>query len=138
VIVAETHGFALHLHEHRLKSLIPQGPVSSWMEIGGKRLPVLRWSVLRMVFGTRHLLANRQVGDGREEALARHVTTHARAGDVDDVIRTIDDFCYGQSFMMNVGDEKGKILDRAVQRTRPRRLLSSAPIADTARSAWPE
>jgi catechol O-methyltransferase len=100
----------------------PRG-ASSWWEIGGKRLPFLRWSALRMAFGMRHLLENWQVGDGREEALARYVTTHARAGDVDDAIRVIDEFCYGQSIMMNVGDEKGEILDRAVQRTRPRRLL---------------
>jgi catechol O-methyltransferase len=92
-------------------------------EIGGKRFPFLRWSVLRMAFGAKHLLTNWQVGDGREEALARHVEANARRGDVDDVIRVIDDFCYRQSFMMNVGDEKGEILDRAVLRTRPRRLL---------------
>jgi catechol O-methyltransferase len=97
--------------------------MKSWLEIGGKRLPFLRWSALRMMLGARHLLTNWQVGDGREEALARHVTTHARAGDVDDAIRAIDDFCYRQSFMMNVGDEKGEILDAAVLRTRPRRLL---------------
>ena len=27
----------------------PRG-ASSWLEIGGKRLPFLRWSVLRMIF----------------------------------------------------------------------------------------
>jgi len=97
--------------------------MSSWLEIGGKRLPFLRWSAVRMMLGARHLLTNWQVGDGREEALARHVTTHARAGDADDIVRAIDDFCYHQSVMMNVGDEKGEILDRAVRRVRPRRLL---------------
>ncbi len=92
-------------------------------ELGGKRVPFLRWSVLRMIFGARHLLTNWQVGDGREEALAAYVVSHARAGDLDNVIRVIDEFCYEQSVMMNVGDEKGEILDRAVQRARPRRLL---------------
>jgi catechol O-methyltransferase len=92
-------------------------------ELGGARFPFLRWSVLRMMLGARNLLTNWQVGDGREEALARHVTAHAKAGDVDDVIRVIDDFCYRQSFMMNVGDEKGAILDRAVLRAKPRRVL---------------
>src|SRR3954471_7727401 len=92
-------------------------------ELGGKRMPFLRWSVLRMILGARNLLTTWQVGDSREDALARHVVAHARAGDVDDVIRTIDAFCYEQSIMMNVGDEKGAILDRAVRRTQPRRLL---------------
>jgi catechol O-methyltransferase len=92
-------------------------------EIGGKRVPLLRWSVVRMILGARHLLTSWQVGDGREEALARWVADGARPGDVDDVIRVIDEFCYEQSIMMNVGDEKGEILDRAVRRARPRRLL---------------
>src|SRR5262249_50452278 len=93
------------------------------LELGGKRIPFLRWSVLRMILGARHLLTTWQVGDGREEALAAYVATRARAGDLDDVIRVIDEFCYQQSIMMNVGDEKGEILDRAVRRARPRRLL---------------
>jgi catechol O-methyltransferase len=92
-------------------------------ELGGKRVPFLRWSVLRMILGARHLLTNWQVGDGREEALATYVAARARAGDLDDVIRVIDEFCYEQSIMMNVGDEKGEILDQAVRRARPRRLL---------------
>jgi catechol O-methyltransferase len=97
--------------------------MKSLLEIGGKRLPFLRWSALRMMFGARHLFEHWQVGDGREEALARHVTTHARPNDLDDAIRAIDDFCYRQSFMMNVGDEKGEILDAAVRRAKPRRVL---------------
>ncbi len=63
------------------------------------------------------------MGDGREEALAAYVADHARKGDVDDVIRVIDEFCYHRSVMMNVGDEKGEILDRALGRLQPRRLL---------------
>jgi catechol O-methyltransferase len=92
-------------------------------EIGGKRLPFLRWSAVRMALGMKHLTTHWQVGDGREEALAAHVAGHARKGDIDDVIRVIDDFCYQRSVMMNVGDEKGEILDRAVRRAQPRRLL---------------
>jgi catechol O-methyltransferase len=92
-------------------------------EIGGRRLPFLRWSVLRMLLGIRRLERDWQVGDGREEALAAHVLTHARAGDLDDVIRVIDDFCTTRSVMINVGDEKGEILDNAVRRVAPARLL---------------
>jgi catechol O-methyltransferase len=92
-------------------------------EIGGRRLPFLRWSVLRMALGFRHMSTRGQVGDGREEALARYVEGQARPGDVDDAIRVIDEFCYRHSVMMNVGDEKGEILDGAVRRAQPRRLL---------------
>lgn len=64
-----------------------------------------------------------QVGDGPEEALATYVAEHARPGDLDDTIRVIDVFCYERSWLMNVGDEKGEILDAAVRRARPRRVL---------------
>jgi len=76
-----------------------------------------------MLFGMRRLTRDWQVGDGREEALAAHVLAQARAGDLDDVIRVIDDFCVTRSVMMNVGDEKGEILDQAVQRSSPGLLL---------------
>jgi catechol O-methyltransferase len=92
-------------------------------EIGGKRLPFLRWSAVRMMLGIRHVTTHWQVGDGREEAMAAWVEGHARPGDLGDAIRAVDEFCYGQSVMMNVGDEKGEILDRAIRRAQPRRLL---------------
>jgi len=76
-----------------------------------------------MAVGYRRMSTRGQVGDGREEALARHVEASARPGDVDDAIRVIDEFCYGRSAMMNVGDEKGEILDRAVRLAQPRRSL---------------
>jgi catechol O-methyltransferase len=69
------------------------------------------------------LLREWQVGDGRETALEKYVLARARPGDVDDAIRVIDHFGRHVSFLINVGDEKGKILDRAVERTQPRLLL---------------
>ncbi|MDQ4092157.1 MAG: O-methyltransferase [Actinomycetota bacterium] len=86
-------------------------------------MPLLRRSFLRVLVALRRLRADEQVGDAREEALAAYVLANARRGDVDDAIRVIDDFCYKRSFMMNVGDEKGEILDAAVRRVHPRRLL---------------
>jgi catechol O-methyltransferase len=91
-------------------------------EAGGRRLPFLRWSFVRLMLA-RNLTKEWQVGDGREEALAEHVAAHARPGDIDDVIRVIDDFCYRRSFMINVGDEKGAILDAAVRSSQPRQIL---------------
>jgi catechol O-methyltransferase len=92
-------------------------------ELVGKPVPFLRWSVLTMMLRGRHLLREWQVGDGRETALEKYVVARARPGDVDDAIRVIDHFCRHVSFLINVGDEKGKILDNAVERTQPRRLL---------------
>jgi catechol O-methyltransferase len=76
-----------------------------------------------MLLSMRNLTSEWQVGDGREEALRQYVVANARQGDIDDVIRTIDEFCYSQSFMINVGDEKGEILDAAVRRVDPRLVL---------------
>jgi predicted O-methyltransferase YrrM len=92
-------------------------------EIGGKPVPFLRWSFLRMAVRMKHLTSEWQVGDGRESALAEHVLAHAQPGDVDDAIRVIDDFCRTYSFLINVGDEKGEILERAVKRVQPGRAL---------------
>ena len=92
-------------------------------ELGGKRLPFLRWSVVRMMLGRKRLATDWQVGDGREEALAAYVVANARPGDARDAVRVIDEFCMTRSVLINVGDEKGEILDRAVRRASPRLLL---------------
>src|SRR5918997_3619031 len=92
-------------------------------EIGGKRLPFLRWSFLRLMVGMKKLTTEWQVGDGREEALAQRVLADARPGDLDDAIRVVDEFAYGESFLINVGDEKGALLDGAIERVQPRLLL---------------
>ena len=89
----------------------------------GKHFPFARWSVLRMALGARSLLKNGQVGDGREAALERYVLENARRGDLDDAIRAIDRFAYSRSFLINVGDEKGALLDAAIARAKPKLLL---------------
>jgi len=64
-----------------------------------------------------------QAGDGREQALARHVLTNAPSGDLDAAIAAIDEFAYRKAHLINVGDEKGAILDAAIRAARPTRLL---------------
>jgi catechol O-methyltransferase len=93
------------------------------LELGGRRVPFLRWSFVRMLLGMKRLTTEWQVGDGREQALAEHVLANARQNDLDAAIHAVDEFCYEQSFMINVGDEKGEILDSAIRRVAPQRLL---------------
>ncbi len=88
-----------------------------------RRIPILRWSFIRMLFGMKHLLKEWQVGDGREAALAEYVLANAPAGDLDAAIAAVDDFAYNKSFLINVGDEKGKLLDAAIRRAEPTLLL---------------
>ena len=95
----------------------------SLLEIGGRRLPFLRWSALRLAIGSKKLQENWQVGDGREQAMCDYVLAKARAGDLEAHIRAVDEFCNTRSVMINIGDEKGEILDAAIRRAQPRRLL---------------
>ncbi|OHU98985.1 O-methyltransferase [Mycobacterium talmoniae] len=89
-----------------------------------RRLPFLRWSVLRMAgSGTRNIVTTGQIGDGREAAAVAYVLANARAGDIDDVLATIDKFAYEESMLINVGDEKGALLDAAVRRADPKLAL---------------
>jgi catechol O-methyltransferase len=91
---------------------------SSW-----RHIPFLRWSFWRMVLGMKRLTTEWQVGDGREARLAEYVLARAREGDAADAIRVIDQFGYTRSYLINVGDEKGRILDEAIARARPARVL---------------
>jgi len=84
-----------------------------------RRIPLLRWSVWRMVAGVRNMTTTGQIGDGREAAAVDYVLQNARAGDIDDVLATIDKFAYEKSILINVGAEKGLLLDAAVRRANP-------------------
>lgn len=72
-----------------------------------------------MALGLRHINTRGQIGDGREAAAVNYVLRHARPGDIGDVLATIDKFAYEKSLLINVGDEKGELLDAAVQRAAP-------------------
>jgi catechol O-methyltransferase len=72
-----------------------------------------------MATGSRNLTTTGQIGDGREAAAVDYVLKNAKAGDVDDVLATIDKFAYEESILINIGDEKGPILDSAVRRANP-------------------
>ena len=86
-------------------------------------MPFLRWSMVRMALGMPRFLRTGQFGDGREAAAAAYVETNARHGDIDDVLATIDRFAREKSMLINIGDEKGLLLDAAVRRTSPARVL---------------
>ena len=87
------------------------------------RVPMLRWSFWRMAAASRKITSTGQIGDGREAAAVDYVVANARRGDVTHVLATIDEFAYNESFLINVGDEKGELLDAAVRRANPTRAL---------------
>ncbi|MGE2735023.1 O-methyltransferase [Mycolicibacterium vaccae] len=82
-----------------------------------RRLPLWRW--VRLAAGMPSFLRTGQMGDGREAACAAYVEAHARRGDIDDVLATVDRFARQEAMLVNVGDEKGHLLDAAVRRSDP-------------------
>ncbi|MDT5094074.1 MAG: catechol O-methyltransferase [Mycobacterium sp.] len=88
-----------------------------------QKVPFLRRSVWRLAIGARNITTTGQIGDGREAAAAEYVLNNARRGDIDDVIATVDKFAYEKSILINVGDEKGALLDAAVQAADPQMVL---------------
>lgn len=88
-----------------------------------RRVPFLRASFWRLVVGMPHLNLHGQVGDGREERLLAYFLENAAPGDPEDALRVIDEFSYNESHLINVGDRKGRILDDAVRRVEPTRVL---------------
>jgi catechol O-methyltransferase len=88
-----------------------------------QRIPFLRWSLWRFAWGLPGFMKTGQIGDGREAACAAFVEANARRGDLDEVLATIDKFAYEKSLLMNVGDEKGELLDAAVRRADTRLAL---------------
>jgi catechol O-methyltransferase len=84
-----------------------------------QRVPFLRWSFWRLAIGVRNITKTGQIGDGREAAAGDYVVANARKGDIDDVIAKVDQFAYEKSFLINIGDEKGEVLDAAVLRANP-------------------
>src|SRR5690554_5091690 len=88
-----------------------------------QRVPLLRWSFWRMAASIGNITTTGQVGDGREADLVQYVLANARKGDIHSLLDTIDRFAYDESFLINVGDEKGKLLDTAVRRANPKLAL---------------
>jgi len=85
-----------------------------------RRLPMLRWSMLRAAVSNRKFTTTGQLGDGRETAAADFVVAHARPDDAADALAKLDEFSYRKSFLVSIGDEKGRLLDAAVRRADPR------------------
>ncbi|CAM3690799.1 O-methyltransferase [Smaragdicoccus niigatensis] len=84
--------------------------------------PFLRPSTIRLLVTLPRFTKSWQVGDGREDAVLDLVLKTTRPGDLDAVIRTIDKFGH-KSILVNVGDEKGLLLDAAIERCQPTTMI---------------
>ncbi len=118
---------------------------------------MLRWSVLRTGLWHPEVQHDRTVGR-RAGSRPRPTMWWPRPrGDIDDVLATIDRYAYEKSFLVNVGDEKGGLLDAAVRRCgsatgtgighllrircaadRPRRTVGAGGLGGTCRPPMPK
>ncbi|WP_255790495.1 O-methyltransferase [Mycobacteroides abscessus] len=64
-----------------------------------------------------------ETDDANKEALVAQITSQTQSGDIDAIIDVIDDFGKRTSFLMNIGDEKGILLEDAIRRAQPRQIL---------------
>ncbi|CAF1415245.1 unnamed protein product [Rotaria sordida] len=55
--------------------------------------------------------------------LKDYVLKNARQGDIQNIIDTIDQYGWTKQWLMNIGDQKGKILDQAIQTRKPKIIL---------------
>ncbi|XP_023580823.1 catechol O-methyltransferase isoform X1 [Trichechus manatus latirostris] len=66
---------------------------------------------------------NMLMGDSKEQRILRYVQQHAQSGDPQSVLNAIDTYCSQKEWAMNVGDEKGLIVDEVVRERNPMVLL---------------
>ena len=59
----------------------------------------------------------------KEEEVLRRVRKNAIANDPSSVLNIIDDFAYKKTFLMNIGDEKGLILEKAINDSKAKNVL---------------
>lgn len=81
------------------------------------------FSFLKAIMNMKELVATGQAGDGREKALLNHVVTTAEKGNPLSVLNVMDAYAKTSNWFMNIGDDKGPILDKALQKYDPRVVL---------------
>ncbi|GCC28714.1 hypothetical protein chiPu_0007148, partial [Chiloscyllium punctatum] len=71
----------------------------------------------------REKMAQHITGKSKEERILEFVLQNAVKNDPKSVVDTIDKYCREKEWAMNVGDEKGVILDKVVKETNPLSVL---------------
>ncbi|KMS94527.1 hypothetical protein BVRB_020520, partial [Beta vulgaris subsp. vulgaris] len=61
-------------------------------------------------------------GLSKEQECLNYVQAHAKKGDPESVLNAIDEFC-SKNWMMNVGDVKGQIVEKQIQKHKPKVIV---------------
>ncbi|GLJ33503.1 hypothetical protein SUGI_0673900 [Cryptomeria japonica] len=81
------------------------------------------FSFLKVMMNMKQLVATGQAGDGREKALLDHVVKTAEKDNPLSVLNVMDAYAKASGWLMNIGDDKGPILDMALEKYNPRVVL---------------
>ena len=73
----------------------------------------------------RKLIIGKMLGQmlASRQKLKDYVLENAQQSDVQNIVDTIDKFCWTQQWMMNIGDRKGLILDQELEKHKPKTIL---------------
>ncbi|XP_005391811.1 PREDICTED: catechol O-methyltransferase isoform X1 [Chinchilla lanigera] len=66
---------------------------------------------------------NLVMGDTKEQRILRHVQQHAKPGDPQSVLEAIDTYCSQKEWAMNLGKNKGEIMDAVIREHSPSLVL---------------
>ena len=66
---------------------------------------------------------NKDPKNSTEDQLAAYVLEHAEKNNPDSVVKTVDNFCWNNHWMMNLGDKKGEFVDDAIKKYKPKIIL---------------
>jgi catechol O-methyltransferase len=81
------------------------------------------WFVFGWQFFTRQMKATLGTEKDWKQRLIDHVFANSQHHDPDSVLEAIDNFARSDQFMMNVGEEKGGILDRTIVESKAVKIL---------------
>ncbi|XP_057836257.1 uncharacterized protein LOC131046513 [Cryptomeria japonica] len=81
------------------------------------------FSFLKALINKKELYATGQAGDGREKAMLAHVIRTAEKGNPLSVLNVMDAYAKTSGWLMNIGDDKGPILDQALDKYNPRVVI---------------
>ena len=59
----------------------------------------------------------------KEDEVLKLVRAKANLNDPESVLKIIDDYAYKKTFLMNIGDEKGHYLEKAIRQSEAKNIL---------------
>ena len=69
------------------------------------------------------ILTGLKFKSSKEDEVLKLVRAKANQNDPESVLKIIDDYAYKKTFLMNIGDEKGLYLEKAIRQSEAKNIL---------------